>query len=167
MIAIPVLALLGFLGYKMIGGAPDPGVELPNKSLEEMVSDGVDSASAVASNVTTDNLKVPGMGADDIKSQLSNVFGSYKETLGGISDVESAKEAVPEMKSLNDQLGSVAGMMDKLPAGVKDALGGSIGSMIEPIKEMLDKVMKIPGVEPILKPVVDTMLEKVGLLSGS
>ena len=139
LIPLVILGALGFFGWKMLAG-----------KVPDMKS-------------ATDTL---GMSADDVTGNLTEVFDGYKETLSEITDVDSAKEAVPQMENLNEQLGGIAGMMDKLPAGIKDTVTGQLGSMIEPIKAMLDKVMAIPGVGPVLKPYVDGMLEKVGMLSA-
>jgi hypothetical protein len=56
--------------------------------------------------------------------------------------------------------------MEKLPAGVKETVTGQIGSLLDPIKAMIDKVLAIPGVGPLLQPIVDTMLEKVKAITG-
>lgn len=151
LIPLVILGVLGFLGWKFFGGGvPDlkvPDVTVPN----------VDLGSA------TDAL---GMSADDMSGKLQGVFDGYNETLSGITDADSAKEALPKMEGLNEQLGSISGLMDKVPAGIKETVTGQLGSMIDPIKAMLDKVLAIPGVGPILQPLVDSMLEKVGLLSA-
>lgn len=140
LIPLIVAGALGLVGYKFMGG--------------DAMKDAVDMKAGDAL----------GMSADDVTGKLKDVFGGYQETLSGITDVESANEAVPEMENLNEQLGGIGSMLDKLPAGVQETVTGQLGSMIDPIKAMLDKVMAIPGVEPILKPLVDSMLEKVGLI---
>ncbi|KAA1260879.1 hypothetical protein LF1_34210 [Rubripirellula obstinata] len=151
LIPLVFLGVLGFLGWSMLGKkAPEmnvPDVNVPDVDL----------------GAATDAL---GMSADDVTGNLQEVFGGYKETLSGITDADSAQAAVPDMEKLNDQLGGISGLMDKLPAGIKDTVTGQLGSMIEPIKAMLEKVMAIPGVEPILKPYVESMLDKVDMLSA-
>jgi hypothetical protein len=141
LIPLIVAGVLGLLGFQFLGG--------------NAVKDAVDQKAGDAL----------GMSADDVTGKLNDVFGGYQETLSGITDVESANEAVPEMESLNEKLGGISSMLDKLPAGIQETVTGQLSSMVDPIKAMIDKVMAMPGVEPILKPLVDSMLEKVSMIS--
>jgi hypothetical protein len=150
LIPLVILGALGFFGWKMLGN------KLPETNLPDVNVPDVDLGSAS---------EALGMSADDVTGNLQEVFGGYQETLSGITDVDSAKAAVPEMEKLNEQLSGVSGLMDKLPAGIKETVTGQIGSMIEPVQAMLDKVLAIPGVGPILQPYVDSMLDKVNLLN--
>ncbi|TWT53477.1 hypothetical protein Pla22_11060 [Rubripirellula amarantea] len=153
LIPLAILAAIIFGAYKFLGGGGEvvlpelPEVSVPNVDLGDV--EGSLSLSPA-----------------DVTGKLKDVFGGYTETLSGITDVDSAKSAIPEMEGLNERLGSISGMLDKLPAGMKDTVTGQIGPMVEPITAMLDKVMAIPGVGPILKPVVDAMLSKVSMLKG-
>ena len=161
LIPLAVIAAIGIGAYKFLGGG---GVDVPDVTVPDVSLPSIDVGSVEdAVSGAADKL---GMSADDVTGKLKDVFGGYEETLSGITDVDSAKAALPKMEGLNEQLGGIGGMLDKLPAGVKESVGGGLGSMIDPIKAMLDKVLAIPGVGPILKPVVDSMLEKVGVLTG-
>lgn len=157
LIPIAVLAIAGFFGYKLMNSGT-PAVDNVSSDLTEAI-ESVDAGSVDLGAMTG--------GADEMTEKLGEVFTGYQDTIGKVTDVESAKAAVPDMEALNEKLGGMTGLMDKLPAGVKETITGQLGTMIEPIKTMLDTVMAIPGVEPILKPLVDGMLEKVGALTGA
>ena len=157
LLAIPIIALLGYLGWTAFQGG---GPEVPDANgIQEQVGETVDGTMGGLGDVAS-------MGPDDVTGKFKDLFSGYQETLSDVTDEASAKAALPEMESLNEKLGGMAGMMDKLPAGVKSQVTGGLAGMIEPIKAMLDKVMAIPGVGPILKPVVDNMLAKVGMITG-
>jgi hypothetical protein len=161
LLAIPVIALLGWLGYSAFTGNKD----LPDaKAIKETISSSADSLEVPEVNVPT--LELPNMDPTAITGQLKDVFGGYEKAFKGITDEATAKAAIPDLTSLNDKLGGVSGMMEKLPAGVKETVTGQIGSMLDPIKAMIDKVLAIPGVGPLLQPIVDTMLEKVKAITG-
>ncbi|WP_404310040.1 DUF937 domain-containing protein [Neorhodopirellula lusitana] len=153
LIPLVILAALGFLAYRFLGGG--------GANLDDLKN----SATEAASGLTGD-VELPAMDAASLTGKLQDTFAGYTDTLSGITDEASAEEAVPELKSLNEQLGGVTSLLDKLPEGVREQLSGRVGEMITPIKDMLDKVMAIPGVGPILKPIVDNMLEKVGMLTA-
>ena len=172
MIPLIIIGVLAFLGYKFLGGTA-PDVDLPEAGVPEVDLGQMEDNAPSALGMSGDSAL--GMSADsalntsagDVSGQLKDIFGSYSETFSGITDVRSAKEALPKVQSLNDQLGGITGMMDKLPAGIKEIVMGKMGSMIDPIKATLDKVMALPGVGDILKPAVDIMLDKVDLLSST
>ncbi len=145
LIPLLIVAALAFGAFQFLGGSVDSETELPK-------------------------IKVGGAGMADAKevtTQLKDVADDYTKTLTSITDVKSAETAVPEMEDLNDDLDDIAGLFDQLPASIKESISPQITSMLEPIQAMLDKVMAIPGVDAILKPVVDNMQEKVSALTAA
>ena len=49
-----------------------------------------------------------------------------------------------------------------LPAAAKTAVAGIFESSLGELKPMLEKLLAIPGVEAILKPAIDALMEKLG-----
>lgn len=152
LLAIPVVAILGYFGFKAMN--PQDAIDGVKGSME-------DAAAAVE-----------GMGemsgeATAAIAQAKEVLGGYQETLTGITNEASATAALPDMESLNEKLGGFAGTVGKLPEGVQSMVKTQFASLLEPIKAQIDKITAIPGVGPILKPVIDAMLEKVGLITAT
>ncbi|WP_160167299.1 DUF937 domain-containing protein [Rhodopirellula sp. SWK7] len=158
LIPVVILGVLAFVGFKMFNQPAAPTVPDVDADVIDAL-DNIDMGSAPQDTL--------GLTGADVTGKLSEIFSGYTETLQSVDDVESAQAAVPEMQSLNEKLGGVTSMLDQLPAGVRSTVTDQIGPMIEPIKAMIDKVLAIPGVGPILQPIVDNMLAKVGTLTSS
>ena len=106
--------------------------------------------------------KVSGMASGDMTANITSMFGSAEESLGSITDVESAKAALPSLTDFSDKLGGVSSMADKLP----DAAKPIIASALEKIMPMIEKVMAIPGVGGVLGGVIEPLKEKLTALAG-
>ena len=156
LIPLIILGLLGFAAFKMLGG---PAPELPNVPAVPDVDLAVPDV-----DVPDVGMSLPEVG--DISGKLNGVFDGYKDTLTGITDEASAKEAVPKLEDLNGDLGGLSSMLNKLPEGAQSAVTGKLGPMLEPINGIIEKLYAIPGVQAILEPVVNSMLEKVKGLTG-
>ena len=135
-----VLAALAFFGWKQFGGsAPD--------------------VSGAASSAME---KVSGMAGGDMSANITGMFGSATESLSGITDVESAKAAIPALTDFSGKLDGVVSMADSLPDAAKPILAGAL----EKLMPMLDKVMAIPGVGAVLGSVIEPLKEKLTGLAG-
>jgi len=94
------------------------------------------------------------------------MFSGASDTLGGITDVDSATAALPDLEKLGENVTSVSGMMENIP---EDALGpiSSIATdgmgQLQPI---VDKVMGIDGVGDVIGPVLNPILEKLKAFGG-
>lgn len=154
---------IGGLAYFLSrGGAPDleaagqqgaEAVEAAEQMADE-AADGVTGLVEGASDITGD---ITG----DMTGQLTDLFGQYNETFAGVTDEASAKEAAVTLQDYNAKLGAMGSMFDKLPESARAGLGGKLGEMVQPIEAMIEKLYAIPGVKPILEPIVSSMREKV------
>ena len=145
LIPIAILAALAFLALKYFGGkAP----EAP------------DVSTAAPAAVTS---MVEGGGVTD---QLKGMFGSVQTSLGGITDVESAKAAIPQLTDFSGKLDGVTAMADKLPEAAKPMFNTVVQGGMGQLQPMLDKVMAIPGVESVLGGVIGPLKEKLAALGS-
>ena len=142
MIPLVILAALGFLAFKFLGGAGDA------------VNNGIDAVK----NADVGLPEIPT--ADGMTGQLSGVFDNYKDSLSGITDEASAKAALPQLEEYNDKLGGMSDMLSKLPEGAQGMVGDKVKTMLEPIQGIIEKLYAIPGVQAILEPVLGNMVEK-------
>ncbi len=142
---LPLLALvvIGWLALKMFGGSGD------------QVAD-------------TGALQVPdaAIAGTDAGKQIGDVLGSATSTLSGITDVESAQAALPDIKAMTSKLDGVTGLLDQLPEGARSSVSAAARNGLGQLQPMIDKVLEIPGVGPILRPAVESMLEKLAIISG-
>ncbi|MGB7347581.1 MAG: DUF937 domain-containing protein [Pirellulaceae bacterium] len=150
LIPLVILAALGFLAYKFIGGGADA------------VKDGVDAVK----NAEVGLPEIPT--ADSVTGQLTGVFDGYKDTLGSVTDETSAKAALPQLEEYNEKLGGMSDLLGKLPEGAQGIVGDKVKDMLGPLQGIIDKLYAIPGVKAILDPVLSSMVEKAkGLIPGA
>lgn len=149
-----VIAALALLAYNFLGGGgADPDAKPA----------GVDN---VAEDLDID-LGVPEVaGLADVTANLKDSFSGLTDVFGKITDVDSAKANLDSLKQADAGLGKITSALDSGPAGLKAGLVKVAGGMIPGLQETIDKVMALPGVGDILKPVVDGLKEKLGILAG-
>jgi hypothetical protein len=78
-----------------------------------------------------------------------------------VTDKDSATAALPQINSLADSFGGMSDMFGKLPDSAKTAVAGVFTSAVAELKPFLEKVLAIPGVESVIKPAIDALMEKL------
>jgi hypothetical protein len=108
----------------------------------------------------TESLSSVEGGADMLKG-ITDSFGSITKTLGSVKDEASATAALPDLSKLTETFGGMTEKFGVLPEAAKSAVAGIFASSLGELKPMLDKILAIPGVEAILKPAIDALMEKL------
>jgi hypothetical protein len=109
------------------------------------------------------NLTVGGV---DIGKQTSDSISSLRTTLSGVTDVASAKAALPKLQEVSDQIDKTDGMVGSLSADQRKVLAGLVNPTMPEVNQLFDKVLAIPGVGEVLKPTLDTMKAKLATLTA-
>ena len=107
-----------------------------------------------------------GVNFDELSGNLNDVFGSTTETLSGITDAESATAALPALEEVSGKLGGLNDVMARLPDAAKGPLQSVVSGGLGSLQPVIDKVMGLPGIGPILEPVVGPMVEMLGGMAG-
>ena len=100
----------------------------------------------------------------NVKEELSVILGSVTNSLGSITDVASANEAIPQLNTATEKLGGLANILDRMPAVAREPVKQVISGGLPQLQALIDKVVAIPGVGPVIKPVADGLLQKIALL---
>jgi len=119
---------------------------------QEVVQQGMSQAQNVA-----------GQGVD-VGKQITNSIASLRTTLDGVSDVTSAKAALPKLQEVAAQIDKTGGEVGQLSADQRKLLAGLVNPMMPAFNQLCDKVLAIPGVAEVLKPSVDTLKAKLTAL---
>ena len=110
----------------------------------------------------TQNLTVDGV---DLRSTIQTALDNLKTTLQGVSDVDSAKAALPKLDASASQLDKVRELSGKLPVDGKSALAALVTAARPSIEQLFDKVLAIPGVDAVAKPAIEALRAKLDALS--
>jgi hypothetical protein len=99
--------------------------------------------------------------APDVLGDLTKLYTSATETLATIKDVPTAEAAVPALEGYSGTLDRLKPLLDKLPESAKTALSALQSKNLGPLKELVAKVLALPGVGDKLKPILDGLITKL------
>lgn len=122
------------------------------EGLMSSVKDAADKASAELEKVE---------GGSELLNKVTGFFESTGSALKGITDGESAKEAMSKFDELGGMLDKIGDSAAELPEEAKKAIGDVIDKGTEGLKALADKTLEIPGVSDVIKPKVDELMNKL------
>ena len=104
-------------------------------------------------------------GGSELVKEVTDLFGSAKEAITSITDKASAQAALPKLSDLGGTIDELGGIVGKLPSQAKSAIAGMIESGMNLLKALAEKVMAIPGVQSVIKPKLDELMDKLSSLT--
>jgi hypothetical protein len=110
----------------------------------------------------TQNLSVDGV---DLRSSVQKALDGVKTALQGVRDTASAQAALPQLDKSSIEFDKLRTLAAKLPADSKTSFALLVGQLRPSIEDLFNKVLEIPGVAPIAKPVIDGLRAKLDALS--
>jgi hypothetical protein len=123
---------------------------------------GVALAGVLASGCgsSSDGLKV---GDVDLGSQLSGLVGQASGALSGVTDTASARDALPQLQSVDAGLDDLSAMATQLNPEQQQELARQASSALPDLMTLASQTTSIPGVSDILGSTVNSI---TGKLSG-
>jgi hypothetical protein len=109
------------------------------------------------------NLTVAGV---DVGKQTSDSLSNLRTTLSGVTDVPSARAALPKLQDVTGQIDKTDGMIGSLSADQRKAIANIVNPQMDAVNQLFDKVLAIPGVDEVLKPTIDTVKAKLATLTA-
>lgn len=168
---LPLLALaaLGFLGYTFMSGSKKEEVKKPIASTPNAIPATAPTIKpapdSVAAPLELPKLELPGgMSIEDLQKKLVGSFDGITETLGSITDVDTAKGAVSKLEEAAKAYADLG--MDKMPAAATSTLVPVIKPLFEKVGGLLNTLYLIPGVKEIIEPVLGPMVQSVSKMMG-
>ena len=96
----------------------------------------------------------------ELGKQLMGSFGDAGNILSSITGSDSAESAVSQLDAVGVDLDSLAKAAGDASPEAQASLSDMAASQIPGFKEITEKAYAIPGVEPVVKPSVDSLLSK-------
>ena len=106
------------------------------------------------------------VGGVDIGKQLGDNLSSLRTSLAGITDVESARAALPKLQEATAAIEKVGGMVPQLSADQRLSVSGLVAPAMATINQLFERALAIPGVGDVLKPTADNLKIKLADLSS-
>jgi hypothetical protein len=125
--------------------------------LNEPAHQAVEQHVASAPNVTVRGV--------DVGKQATDSLSSLRTTLSGVTDVASAKAALPKLQDVTGQIDKTQGMVGSLSADQRQAIANIVNPQMSAVNQLFDKVLAIPGVDQVLKPTIDSVKAKLASLA--
>jgi hypothetical protein len=113
-----------------------------------------------------DAIKVPVPDVSQFSNTLTDTFSKLTEALTGVKDTATAETALPKLQDLEAKLEVAKTTMQKLADAGKATIKALVKSSQEKLKELVDKVLAIPGVGDKIKTVVDSIMAKITELAA-
>lgn len=155
LLPVAAIALLGYLGWQFL-----------NKKTADQTDQKLSTQSAAKTGVGDAQLpsvaNLPNIA--NVTKGLESVFGGLSQTLSGITDVDTAKNAVSKIEEAAKAYEGFG--IDKLPAEAQSGLATFLKPYINGLKEVLEKLYVIPGVKEVIEPAIGPMLSTVSKLVG-
>jgi len=150
LLPLALLAGAGWLGYNYF---------MNNKSAEAPAVNTTNVEQVEQATTTAVETQAPAMSGEllDLEKNLGSAMGAVTTSLGGITDVDSAKAAIPSLTEATGQLGSLGGVFAKLPEAARGPITKIVSDNMQGIQDMVTKVASIPGVGELIKPVVEKL----------
>ena len=139
---IPLLAIAALLYY------------LFARPAEQVVQQGVTPAQGVT------------VGGVDVAKQVTDGISNLRSALTGVTDVASARAALPKLQEVTAQIDKVGGVVGQLSAEQRRVLAGLVNPSMPALNQLFERVLAIPGVAEILKPVIDALKAKLAVLAA-
>jgi hypothetical protein len=143
--AIPLVLAAGLIWY------------FAGRSIEQPVQQATPPAAPAAQSVV--------VGGVDIGKQLSDSLGTLRTSLQGVTDVASAKAALPRIQSAAAQVDKINDMAGQLSADQRRVIAGLASPATTAVNQLFDKVLAIPGVGDVLRPAADMVKTRLAALS--
>jgi hypothetical protein len=105
------------------------------------------------------------VGGTDVGKEVSGAFDHLGQVLGGITDADSAKAALPQIHEISGSVDKLKGLVGQLPDTGKTALADLIAKAMAAVQPLVDKAYALPGVGDVLKPELDPLLAAIGDLA--
>jgi hypothetical protein len=147
------LAILAGLGWFIFGG----GREEPQLAQR-------DNRLPVSRSETV-GAGTPNQSLTELTGQLTNSVNGMRSTLLGITDPESAQAALPKLRQVNAELDKLNNLTLQLTPQARSTMAAHVTSAMPAFNQLCDRVLAIPGVAGIAKPLIDSMRTKLDTMA--
>jgi hypothetical protein len=157
------LAALAAIAFYSIGNRANRAVRAPAPATQQ-APHATTTPPVATAPATADSLVVGGVNlGDEVTTSLNDV----RSTMSRITDEASAQAALPALRDATAKLDNISTLSRQLSPGAHQQLAQSVNSAMPAVQRDFDRVLAIPGVSPIVQPVVDGLRTRITSLGSS
>jgi Bacterial protein of unknown function (DUF937) len=95
------------------------------------------------------------VGGVDISREITGGLETLRNSLEGITDADSAKGALPKLQEAKAQIDKVNSLAGQLSPEQRKIPAGLVKQFMPTLNPLFDKLLAIPGVAELIKPIID------------
>lgn len=99
-------------------------------------------------------------------AELGPLLGRTVDTLSGINSVESARQALPQLQSIDQMLGKIVGAASGLSAAQSKMLTDTVTRLMPDLSNAASSAAGIPGVSDVIGSTVNSIMSKLNNIAG-
>ncbi len=103
--------------------------------------------------------------AAELTGVMTSSVNGMRNVLQGISDPASAQAALPKLQQMNADLDKLRDAATRLPPEARSTLANQLTTMTPAFNQLCERVLAIPGVAAVAKPLIDSMRTKLDAIS--
>jgi hypothetical protein len=159
------LCLLGALAWYFFGTGQPAAEENPMPANVPVVKR--EEPKRVVETVAT-KVELPAVpDAAKLSTDLTGVFTSLTDLLGGVKDVASAETVTSKLTDMTTKIDGLKALWDKVPGDARGTINKLAIDHLDKLKELVAKVLAIPGVSDKLKPLLDGVVKNLSAFTTS
>jgi hypothetical protein len=160
------LAVLGALAWWFLSQPQEPVAQVaPVNNAAPRSVPATDSGPKVADPVKKIEIAPPD--AVKVGADLGDFYTQLTDLLAGVKDVPTAETTATKLTDLTTKVDGLKLLWDKLPDSARATVAKVTTDHLAKLKELVAKVLALPGVSEKLKPVLDSMVGKLALFAVS
>ncbi len=97
------------------------------------------------------------VGQVDLREAWNRTYSDLRSTLEGVTDVESARSALPKLQAAGNELERLSNLSGQLPEEGRAALSKLMAESRPQLEALYEKVLDIPGVADIARPRIEVV----------
>ena len=151
---LAALAILAGLGWMYMAGRDRPQVAQETTRPAPQPSETVGAGT-------------PNQTVAELTGQLTRSVDGMRTTLQGITDSASAQAAMPKLQQMVTDLDKLNGATAQLPQQSRSQFAAQVAAAMPAFNQLCDRVLAIPGVAGVAKPVIDLMRTKLDAMASA
>jgi hypothetical protein len=165
LLPLAALVLLGALAWYFMG--QQPPAEQAGGETPVVAEKGAPSPEPARSTKVPEKVAANLGDGKQFATDLTSAYASLTEVLSGVKDSASAQSALPRLNELSPRLDGLKAAWEKLPEAARKTVSGVTSEHLAKLRELVAKVLAMPGVGEKLKPVLDGMVDKLASFTTS
>ena len=161
---IPLFLLVGLFGYFYLPALLPHDSELDSPQTADGEPSAFEKAAEnIKQTLVTSVTDESNESSDyvNIGSDLGSIINSVTDSLATVTDTETASAALPAISEASSKLEGLSELLNKLPAPAKSAITNIAANKVTSLQLFIDRTLEIPGVGPILKPAIDSLMQRL------